>query len=84
VVVPELADVPVFRTVTVQVPLGGEVVDAFARATHGDPPSPTDMTISTAEEEAADAEEGTRAKPTRATHTHIATTARFVALMWAR
>ncbi len=49
-VVPELAEVPVFRTLTVQVPLGAEAVDASLWATHGDPPSLTDMIMSTADE----------------------------------
>jgi hypothetical protein len=46
-VVQELALVPVFRTVTVQVPLGVEAVPRLAWATHGDPPSPSDMIMST-------------------------------------
>ena len=44
VVVPELADVPVFRTLAVQVPV--DVVEASACATNGDQPSSTDMVIS--------------------------------------
>jgi hypothetical protein len=43
VVVAELADVPVFRTVTVREPLGQEV-DASFCVTNGNPPSPSDMT----------------------------------------
>ena len=48
-VVPELA-VPVLRTVTVQVPLGGEEGPAFCCAANGDPPSLTDMIMSTADD----------------------------------
>ena len=59
-VVPELAVVPVFRTVTVHVPLGVDDVRASACATHGEPPSPIDMLRST-ERDAADAETGTPA-----------------------
>ena len=47
-VVPELAEVPVLRTVKVQVPLGVEVVPGSCRATNGDPPSLSDMLRSTA------------------------------------
>ena len=67
VVVPELADVPVFRTVAVQVPLGVDVVDASACTTNGDPPSSTDMVISAAEE-AVNADAGTRLQASNATH----------------
>src|ERR1039457_5977341 len=42
-VVPELGAVPVFRTVTFQVPLGVVDVPASFWATNGDPPSLTDM-----------------------------------------
>ena len=46
-VVPGLAAVPVLRTVTVRVPPGAEAGPAFCCAS-GDPPSLTDMIMSTA------------------------------------
>src|SRR5690242_2360816 len=67
-VVPELAAVPVLRTVTVQVPLGVDVGLASFCATNGAPPSPIDMTRSTAEE-AADA--GAGARPMASNETHV-------------
>jgi hypothetical protein len=69
----------VFRTVTVQVPLGVDVVDASAWATNGEPPSPMDMTMSTAGE-AAEADAGPRLMASRATHTETTANARAVAL----
>jgi|SRR6185437_61648 hypothetical protein len=83
VVVPELADVPVFRAAMVQVPLGVDVVCASFCATHGDPPSSIDMTKSTDEAGAADAAAGTRLKA-KAMQTQSAATARFAACVCAR
>src|SRR5437667_51586 len=78
-VVPELAAVPVFRTVTVHVPLGSDDGPAFCCATNGDPPSLTDMIMSTADE-AADAEAGAGPIASWAAHTQAKASAPFVAL----
>jgi hypothetical protein len=82
-VVPELAEVPVFRTVTVHVPLGVDVVCQSDRATHGTPPSPTDMTMSTPGGAAATE---ARAGPVASWARHTKTTANaiFVAFTEAR
>jgi hypothetical protein len=81
-VVPELAEVPVLRTVTVQVPLGVELVPGSCWATNGDPPSPIDMIRSTAEA-AADAgvDADTKAVASRAAHVVATANARLVARM---
>jgi hypothetical protein len=83
VVVPELAEVPVFRTVTVQVPLGEDVDDASFCATNGDPPSLTDIIMSTAGEAVA-AGAGVMFTARRTTHAKATANARVAAFVQAR
>jgi hypothetical protein len=82
-VVPELAAVPVLRTVTVQVPLGGEVGPAFCCATNGDPPSLTDMIMSTADG-APEADAGVSPMAKWTTHMEPAANTRTAAFVQAR
>ena len=81
--VPELAAVPVLRTVTVQVPLGGEVGPAFCCATNGDPPSLTDMIMSTADD-VPEADAGVSPTANCTAHMAICSNTRTAAFVRAR